>query len=250
METLVGPFDMHIHMGWAADPAMTARGFDALGMGAFAVTVTPEDYGGLEVALEGAGVQAAGIRRGLGLHPWYLDEAQLDAFLGLAPKKRYIGEIGLDRGSRHADTFDTQVAAFERVCDALAGGEHVLSIHAVRSVTEVMDALERHGVDRTSECIIHWFHGTSDELVRARRMGLWFSVSTKMLATKKGRAYVRQIPPERLLLETDEPEVKGVPIDADNLRAKLEATLDGLAQVLGRDVSARVAENSRALLGL
>lgn len=40
-------------------------------------------------------------------------------------------------------------------------------------------------------------------------MGCWFSVGERMLATKRGRAYVQSIPSDRLLLETDAPPVGG-----------------------------------------
>ena len=82
----------------------------------------------------------------------------------------------------------------------------MISIHAVRSATAVLDVLERRHATRSSACILHWFSGSSQELARARELGCHFSVNPNMLATKRGRAYVRQIPPNRLLLETDLPE--------------------------------------------
>ena len=51
-----------------------------------------------------------------------------------------------------------------------------------------------------------------------------------MLATKRGRAYVRQIPPERLLLETDLPD-EGT--DATQAGPAWIAQLERAAQMLG-----------------
>ena len=82
----------------------------------------------------------------------------------------------------------------------------MISIHAVRSATAVLDVLERHRATHNNACILHWFSGSSQELAHARELGCHFSVNPNMLATKRGRAYVPQIPPERLLLETDLPD--------------------------------------------
>ena len=53
--------------------------------------------------------------------------------------------------------------------------------------------------------IFHRFGGTSDELTRLIRTGGYISVNPLMLRTKRGRAYVSQVPVDRLLLETDLP---------------------------------------------
>ena len=72
-----------------------------------------------------------------------------------------------------------------------------------------MDTLESNDllkdVPNSPTIIFHWFSGTSDEFVRARIAGCYFSVNERMLATKRGREYARQIPLDRLLLETDAP---------------------------------------------
>ena len=44
--------------------------------------------------------------------------------------------------------------------------------------------------------------------MRAKEVGCWFSVSERMLGTRRGLEYARQIPVSRLLLETDLPETK------------------------------------------
>ena len=107
-----------------------------------------------------------------------------------------------------------------------------------------------HG--NTDTVIFHWFSGSGDELVRARKAGCYFSVNEMMLATRRGRAYAKQIPEDRLLLETDAPPELGAPYTAEALLGQLDRTLDALAEI--RDVpkcklAQTIATTSALLLG-
>lgn len=81
----------------------------------------------------------------------------------------------------------------------------MISIHAVKSATEVMDIIEKSGIAKDNTIILHWFSGSSDELKRALDAGYYFSVGPKMLSTNKGHEYIRQIPEGRMFIETDLP---------------------------------------------
>ena len=200
--------DMHCHLDFSSDMAALACLAQAHGVAAFSNTVTPEGYLAAREALAGF----PNVRVGVGLHPWWVADGrcgaeQVELACQLIQKTRFVGEVGLDFAPRREGTFETQLDAFERIVDACcAQGGKVISIHAVRSATAVLDVLERHRATHNNVCILHWFSGSSQELARARELGCHFSVNPNMLATKRGRAYVRQIPPERLLLETDLPE--------------------------------------------
>ena len=200
--------DMHCHLDFSSDMAALARLAQAHSAAAFSNTVTPEGYLAASKALAGF----PNVRTGIGLHPWWVaDERcgaeQVELACELARTSQFVGEIGLDFAPRREGTFETQLDAFERIVDACCTQDgKVISIHAVRSATVVLDVLERHNATHGNACILHWFSGSSQELVRARELGCHFSVNPNMLATKRGRAYVRQIPPGRLLLETDLPD--------------------------------------------
>ncbi|MBC2681010.1 hypothetical protein GSS87_01000 [Corynebacterium sp. 4HC-13] len=118
-----------------------------------------------------------------------------------------------DRAKRHHPPFgDTADHISSRKhspsnCSSAPHVPYVLSIHAVRASSAVIDILEELHIGRYNVApIIHWFSGTSDELTRFIALGGYISVNHRMLATKRGRAYARQIPVERLLIETDLPE--------------------------------------------
>lgn len=224
--------DMHCHLDFSSDMAALARLAQAHGVAAFSNTVTPEGYLAAGEALAGF----PNVRTGVGLHPWWVADGrcgaeQVKLVCQLIQETRFVGEVGLDFTPRREGTFETQLDAFERIVDTCcAQGGKVISIHAVRSATAVLDVLERHRATHSNACILHWFSGSSQELARARELGCHFSVNPNMLATKRGRAYVRQIPPERLLLETDLPD-EGT--DAAQAGPAWIAQLKRAAQMLG-----------------
>ncbi len=236
--------DMHCHLDFSSDMAALARLAQAHGVAAFSNTVTPEGYLAAREALAGF----PNVRVGVGLHPWWVADGrcgaeQVERACELARTSQFVGEIGLDFAPRREGTFELQTDAFERLVAACCEtGGKVVSIHAVRSATTVLDILERQGATRKNACILHWFSGNSQELVRARELGCHFSVNPAMLATKRGRAYVRQIPPGRLLLETDLPEAEGA--DAAHAGPEWIRALEGAAQGMA-DALAPVAKTCR-----
>lgn len=253
--------DAHCHVDFSGDAAAFARAAQAAGVLQLSSTVTPEGYDRaceLFGRLGGDAPRADGfslLRIGVGLHPWWVaaDEAvardQVRAVCGRIPDADFVGEVGLDFSARHAATANLQVRAFERVAQACASaGGKMLSIHAVRSATAVLDALERSGALASCRCVLHWFSGTSDELTRARRLGCWFSVGERMLATKRGRAYLRQMPAEHLLLETDLPARPGDPLSFKAYRSSLARAYDQVAALRGEVVAAATVVNALHLV--
>lgn len=248
-------FDMHCHLGFCADAAQAARELAAQGVGVFSNTVTPAEFAEQQAVL----ANAANVRVGAGLHPWWVGEydvaADWDRLYGLVARNRFIGEVGLDLSPRHSETREAQLDALVCIAHACARtGNKVLSVHAVRAADQVLDVLEGASVFggmTGNACIIHWFSGTSDQLTRARRVGCYFSVNPRMLQSKRGRAYAQAIPVDRLLLETDEPASAGAPWSAARVRKLLEETLAQLAALRDDDpveLRERIAQTSRTLL--
>ena len=250
--------DMHCHLDFAPGSVSAARRGGELGVAFLSATVTPATYGRASAAFAGE----PDVRVGAGLHPWWLADGRCgedDVALleGLVPTVRVVGEVGLDfspacLGERDPEGVRTlQVRAFERVCTRCAQvGGRVLTIHAVRSATDVLDVLARTGAAESCACILHWFSGTSDELTRARRMGCYFSVNPRMLASKRGRAYARAMDARRILLETDLPAREGEGLDAQAHAGLLRRTLAQLEELRGERLSERMWQTSAGLLGL
>ena len=202
------------------------------------------------------------IFAGIGLHPWWLADgrcgnAEINLLCEVAAQERLIGEVGLDFSARFAGSEPLQVQAFDRLCDALVQhplAGRVISIHAVRSAGTVLDVLGSHELLTPSPdspaIIFHWFSDTSNEFVRARNAGCFFSVNERMLATKRGREYARQIPLDRLLLETDAPAEAQADINARQLITSLKSVsrhITELKKCAAEGVESIVLANSRSI---
>lgn len=243
-------FDAHGHWGFAPNGVAVARRALEAGQGVFSCTVEPTAYAVDRDAFSAC----SNVRVGLGLHPWFVEAgsagaSQIDAFRAQAAGVRFIGEVGLDFGRAHVDSADAQLAAFSAVMEAVARGFHVVSIHAVRAATPVLDVLERTGALDSCACIFHWFSGTSQELVRARRAGCYFSVGARMLATRRGRAYASQMPLERLLVETDLPSTAGERLEYDSYAQELTDTYEQLARLRGPEARVAIDRTAQVLFG-
>ncbi len=249
-------WDMHVHLDFMNDADEIGKEAEKLGLGLFGVTVTPQGY---EIAIRNIRSRE-NVRIGIGLHPWWTADGRCgteDARLAaeLIRKTRFVGEIGLDASLKHvpADSLPAQLSAFRTICSACAetGSPEspcILSIHSVRSADITMDILEQCGCITTCRCIFHWFTGSSDELNRAIRLGCMFSLNEMMLNTRRGREYARQIPADRLLLETDMPPGEHVPFSAEIILGSLERSLEKLDSIRGKDMRSVICDNSERIL--
>lgn len=251
-------FDTHCHLDLMLGPDAAASESAASGLGLFDCGVDPRDFS----AANERARRLPGIIAGVGLHPWWLADgrcgpAEVDLLCEVAAQERYIGEVGLDFSARFAGSEPLQIQAFDRLCDTLV--QHpltgrVISIHAVRSAGAVLDVLESHGLlipnPDSPVIIFHWFSGTSDELVRARDADCYFSVNQRMLATKRGREYARQIPLDCLLLETDAPAEPQADTSARQLITSLKSVSRRIAELKNcaeESVESTVLRNSRSI---
>lgn len=242
-------FDMHCHLDFANDPVQAVADAAERGICALSATVTPSAYETAVKQFDSYGNVAVG----LGLHPWWvadgsITEDELLCFARLAGQTRVIAEVGLDFSQGREGSRQAQVDAFEQVLDACRAGGKLISLHASASAGAVLDLLERYGTLQRNACMFHWFSGTSDELQRAIGAGCFFSVGPRMLATKRGRAYAKAIPVERLLLETDEPSRPKGRFTTEGHQLHLQHALAELEALRGEPLAQRIAATSRKLL--
>lgn len=251
-------FDAHCHLDMMGHPETVASEAAAIGLGCFDCGVDPRDFAAAKKYVS----RYPNIIVGVGLHPWWIADgrcgtAEVDLLCELATQERYIGEVGLDFSPRFAGTEGLQTQTFERLCQTLSQHSiprRALSIHAVRSAETVLDILETNSLFNNSPdspaIIFHWFSGTSDELNRARNVGCYFSINERMLATKRGREYTRQIPLDRLLLETDAPTEENEDTTAQSLVESLTSVSKSIATLKNYDarrIESVVLANSRSI---
>ena len=252
-------YDMHCHLAFSPDTRAAAIAMRQEGIGGMCATVTPDEYHLASLALADELNRNSNFKLGVGLHPWWLSDGScgadaVDKLVAYAAETRFVGEIGLDFAPRRAESAQLQRTVFARIAAASKG--KVFSVHAVKSVGVALDLMESVGLvapgaPQGTAVIFHWFSGSGVELARAIECGCYFSINPRMLSTKRGGAYVQQIPEEKLLLESDLPPAAGAEFNAREVRALLEASLKHMAELRRCRLDLlkeKVAANSRALL--
>lgn len=238
--------DLHCHLDLYPNPGWVVRGCISRNLYVLSVTTTPSAWPGTSSLARGSNR----IRTALGLHPQLAHQrkSELPLFERYLAGTRYVGEVGLDGTPECKPHWSDQVTVFTwilRACQQ-AGGR-ILSIHSRRAATAVLDLLEAHigaGVP-----VLHWFSGSKRELSRAVSLGLWFSVGPGSLGSDKGRALVRRMPRDRVLIESDGPFVQvdgrtALPWDSDRAVAALADTWETSAS----DVRVQLFANLKQLL--
>lgn len=264
--------DTHYHYDFLPPQARTAflNEIAEARVEVVAQTLTPSGFLALE-AEENRRVEASSSgspsspRLSVGFHPWNIGpdyQRELDIFAHALTRTRFVGEVGLDYVPRRLQQVpaETQAEVFRRILGIIssqrADGPYVLSIHAVRSASQVCDALEATDTSGMVP-IFHRFGGSSDELTRLIKQGGYISVNPAMLSTKRGRAYVTQVPADRLLLETDllERTEAGGDLGKDNARELIEtlnATVNTIAVLRHQDpdeLAASIMRTAQQLYG-
>jgi TatD DNase family protein len=224
--------DYHCHLDLYPDYEVQYRRVADQRIATLAVTTTPQAWPrNQELAARFPSVRVA-----LGIHPQLVGQLtnEVALFERYLPESRYIGEVGLDAGPKFYHTYGRQKAVFEsvvRLC-AEAGGK-ILSVHAVRSVRDVLGFVERHLAGTSNRVVLHWFSGNVSEARWAAELGCYFSINRMML--ERNTALVRSLPRQRLLTETDGPftQIDGrVAVPAD-----VRLTVTELSECLAQDVT-------------
>ncbi|MEE2820355.1 MAG: TatD family hydrolase [Pseudomonadota bacterium] len=144
-----------------------------------------------------------------GLHPHHLTD-ESDWLVTLEDllhrdEQRAVGEIGLDfrRGMPQSDH---QIRVFENQLSLAQSLDRAVIIHTVKSHHEVIASLKRVRCERF---VIHAFTGSKD--IAQTYLSLGGYLSAGGLITREPRPRVvsifRSIPKERILLETDAPDL-------------------------------------------
>jgi len=239
--------DFHCHLDLYRNPGEVLRESVRRSCYVLAVTTTPLAWNGTLQLVGGS----PRIQVALGLHPELVAERyrEVAEFRRLLPEAKYVGEIGLDGSARFKGSFDLQKRVLRELLLATAeAGGRIMSIHSRAASSEVLDALAEHPGSGTP--VLHWFMGNGREVRRATELGCWFSVGPAMLRTKRGIQVLGQLPPNRVLTETDGPftESKGQALNPWDT----SIAVSGIAsawEISPQDANRRIRSNLRTLLG-
>lgn len=203
----------------------------------------------------------------VGLHPWHAARRspgwfeRLEACLDGQPAG--IGEIGLDRWIEPRDE-PAQEEVFRRQLELARRRRLPVTIHCVRAWGWLLEVL-RSEPPLAGGLLFHAFGGSPELVKLLADMGAYFSFAGNTLDERKQvrRETLPLIPPDRLLLETDAPDLSPPELfrpfsmrdargKSRNHPANLGAILEGIAALLGedpQDLADRVWENSRRFFG-
>lgn len=276
-------YDAHNHLqdAWL-EPHLDGitRDLKELGLTAAVVNGThPDDW----PRVAGLARRFPWVRPSYGLHPWQCGRRppdwreQFETRLGAEPGAQ-VGEIGIDRwilesarpnDPRLADTarapFDEQMEVFRWQLEWAGRHDRVATIHCLQAWGPLLEVLEE--ATRPSRgVLLHAYGGSGPMAARFARFGAYFSYSPSFLDPRNRRqqAVFRELPADRLLVETDAP---AMPPPADRTAfplpdapgggrvsspANIASAYAGLADLRGvteESLRSQVAENFRRLFG-
>jgi len=202
-----------------------------------------------------------------GLHPWWIAQRSgqwLDALRAVleAHPQAGVGEIGLDRWIEGHDLAD-QTVVFRAQLDLAEELARPVTIHCVQAWGALNDCLAGRRFPRGF--LIHAYNGPAEMNAGFIKLGGYFSFSPYFLHERKApqREVFRQLPLDRVLVETDAPDLR--PPDELNPRpltgadgkpvnhpANIDFTYAELAKLRGisvEELAAKVADNFARIFG-
>lgn len=199
--------DYHCHLDLYPNPEAAILECERVGVYTLTVTTTPKAWPRNHELTS----KAHYVRAALGIHPQLVAvrSNEIKIWESYLSQTRFVGEVGLDGGSRFYKSLNIQKQILQRVltlCDQ-AGGK-ILTIHSVRTTTLVLDMIEKHIKPERNRVVLHWFTGTKSEARRAIDLGCYFSINAEMFKSDRHRNTISCLPLNRILTETDGPFCK------------------------------------------
>ena len=145
-----------------------------------------------------------------GLHPWYVNQAcenwRSDLQTHLQSSRSAIGEIGLDRWIKDYDSAK-QEDAFIYQLQLAAKLNLPVTIHCLKAWGRLLEILQSQKLP--AGFLLHSYGGPAEMIHAFVNLGGYFSLSGYFAHPRKQRQreVFRTIPPDRLLLETDAPDM-------------------------------------------
>jgi TatD DNase family protein len=189
-----------------------------------------------------------------GVHPHHARDCGPDTIpqlgaLAAHPKVVAIGECGLDFNRNYSPHPDQEKWFIAQLELGLEVGKP-LFLHSRDAHPRFAEILRHHKVENA---VAHCFTGEREELKAYLDLGLYIGITGWICDERRGRhllELVREIPRERLLLETDAPyltprDLKPQPKARRNEPAFLPHILKTVARALGRPAEEIAAETTR-----
>lgn len=204
-------FDAHNHLQderFDADRAEVARRAVAAGVERCVVNATTEADWGKVVDTAN---RVPGVIPSFGLHPWWIGQRsegwRLALDRALSARRAAVGEIGLDHALEDRNDAD-QEAVFLHQLDVSRRRRLPVSIHCRRAWGRLLDLLRDAGPHPVG-MVLHSYSGGANLADELAALNAYFSFSGSLTLpnNRRGPEALRAVPLDRLLLETDAPDI-------------------------------------------
>jgi TatD DNase family protein len=261
-------YDTHNHLqDGRLDPwrESVMRSLPDIGLKAAVVNGSAEDDWEAAASLAN---QYPWVRPSFGLHPWHVRERSATWLETLKDWLQHfpvaaVGEIGLDRWIENPD-IEAQVSVFKSQMELAAELERPATIHCLRA-WGLLDEVMRDIPITPRGFLLHSFGGPAEMIPLFVKRGAYFSLSPYFIHPRKAAqlAVFRHVPLDRLLAETDAPDMwppddsnpnplKNAEGNALNHPANIRLSYQILADLRGMslaDLAAQLERNYLTLFG-
>lgn len=236
--------DAHCHIDLFKNPERVVQDTEHSGVHTLAMSNTPAMF----EATRSNTANARHILPCLGIHPGTvakMGQTWLADFRRLSSQTWFVGEVGID-GTFPREVVEVQNRVFRSILDLIDPCGHIISVHSRKAEEECLTALRQRGVHKA---IFHWYSGPLKLIPTILERGYYFSVNPRMCLSRGGQKRIRQLPLDRILIETDGPFVQfnghpASPSDIADIAKAIAAVLD----VPVAELVAAVSRNSERIV--
>lgn len=207
----IGLFDSHCHIHDrrldGIRETIIDRAISAGVHGCLTCGTSPDDWESVAAMESRPGFK---IEKAFGVHPWFIDGLRADwqdilrCYLLKFPQA-WVGEIGLDAAKAPGVTEKSRRILETQLFIAKELRRPVM-LHGVKCLDELLSAI-RPFAGTIPGFAIHGFSGSEVQLQRWLDFGAKISIGGAVLRSARLRRLAVSIPPERLLVETDSPDM-------------------------------------------
>jgi len=212
------------------------------------VSVNPQSY------LKGLSIndERLEIKRSLGVYPEYTDlsEQEYNEYLKYYQEVDAIGEIGLDY-HWYKDTKEKQKALFISQIELANKLNKPIIVHAREAIQDTYDIMKQH----PTKGVLHCYSGSAQMAKEFVKLGYYISIAGTITFknAKEPLEVIKEVPIDRLLIETDSPYLTPVPFRGKrNDPSKVVLVGELIAKELNMDIEdfkKQINDNYECLFG-
>ena len=197
-----GLMDGHAHLDLLDEPEKAVK--EAVGRGVRGVVGVSMGMASMRHVLSMAVALPEIVHPALGLHPWQIDQEEVEpalAFLAAhLSRAAAVGEIGLDYRIRTKKEIQREV--LRRQLELAKEADLPVVLHCRYSHSRVLEMVKEAGIRRA---VFHWYSGPSELLADIVSNGYFVSATPAVAYSPNHREAILRAPLDRILLETDSP---------------------------------------------